>query len=1486
MVSALSSRHRFLVGTTLVGAGMFLIPTAAMADCLPNVGGTVVNCTLSDTDGYNGSAINGLTINVFNSATVSGGALSTGTGSVVNNTGDINVGAGNTAISAGGGSTVVNATAATGAITGNILFGATTGTQVNTLNNLLNPTLGSGVYGNVVSAGALAVNNDGTLTGNISSTGDTTITNTGTLTGNITLGAGNDVVTNSGTITGNVDLGGGAANVFNATGGANFPSGTLTAAAASFNTLNLGAGGGTVGAVTNFDDLNVNSGGWTLTAPISLANQISLNFGSGTFNVSDASFLGSNTIVNNAGPVGVAGLWFQNGATGTYSGNMSGTGTVYVGFLGGAGVTTFSGNNTYTGGTYIDGGTLSVTGGSALSDTGEVQLSNGGTLDVASTETIGSLNDGLVYGGTGSVTLSGGNLNIGSGAFSGVISGANGLGKVSTGTLTLSGANTFTGGTTVTDGTLIISGGAALADTGAVTVNSTGTTSGTLQVDTSETIGSLAGNGGSVVLNGAGVALTTGDATNTAYAGVISGAGSLVKQGAGIFTVTGANSYSGGTTINAGTLEGNSTSIQGGVLINAAGTLLFTQPTAGTYAGALTGTGVMTKAGAGTLTLSGTNSGFSGTTNLNGGTLAIGAAGNIGTGTLAFDGGTLQTTGALTLANLVTLGAGGGTVNTGADTTLSGTISGAGALTKTGAARLILGGINSYTGGTTVSAGVLQGDAGLGLQGDIVNNAEVDFTGLYDTYIDDMSGTGSVKVINNSIIGFSGTNTYSGSTTIDAGSELYSFSDTALSANSAFIVNGILGMNGVVSNTIGSLAGSGLVVTGGGLLNIGADNTSTTFSGVIGSGGFFAETSADVNKIGTGTLTLSGTGNTLTGNLGVNGGTLALTGDLTSATTTVASAATLNVATTGALTSAVTAAAGSMTKVNGSITGNVANAGALSGTGTVNGTLTNSGTVSPGNAGIGILNVNGAFVQTGTGTLAVDLTTSGVAGTGYDQVLVTGTPGTAMLAGTLAITKPTGLYVAGTAYDVVKASGGISGGFTTVTGNTISPFINLATTGIVSLTGTNQVYRLTVVRTAYSVGIGASANPNQIAVANGFQGLVTGATGDAATVVTAVDNMTAAQALSFFTQTSPEPYGAYANGMLDQGELFTRQIALQMHGTPSHVDGPSIWGRAYGQRGNGKNRGFEYGTDQKIYGGALGVDFRNNGLTFGLAGGYSHDKFDYEGGTSNGRGNSWQAGGYVDYAAGALDVDLTAAYAHGKYRNTRTINVTSINRVANASFSGNLVKVIGTVGYNADLGGIKLRPFVGVDYSSGHINGFTETGAGALNLSVNRISTRRTDALVGLDLSSSPTATVSPYGRVAYRYDLKRRLNPISASFNGNSASGFTVSSLNSSRSEFDIDAGLNFNVSPTAALFAGYEGRLRKSYTSHGASVGFRLSLGSPAVAPPPPPVVEAPPPPPPPPATQTCADGSVIDAAASCPLPPPPSPPPAPEPSKGERG
>ena len=78
-----------------------------------------------------------------------------------------------------------------------------------------------------------------------------------------------------------------------------------------------------------------------------------------------------------------------------------------------------------------------------------------------------------------------------------------------------------------------------------------------------------------------------------------------MKNGAGTTILTGANAYSGGTTVNAGILQGNTAGLQGNILNNAS--VVFDQTGEGTYAGTMSGTGALTKSGAGTVTLTGTN---------------------------------------------------------------------------------------------------------------------------------------------------------------------------------------------------------------------------------------------------------------------------------------------------------------------------------------------------------------------------------------------------------------------------------------------------------------------------------------------------------------------------------------------------------------------------------------------------------------------------------------------------------------------------------------------------------------------------------------------------------------------------------------------------------------------------------------------------------------------------------------------------------------
>ncbi|MCX5653800.1 MAG: autotransporter-associated beta strand repeat-containing protein [Planctomycetota bacterium] len=197
-----------------------------------------------------------------------------------------------------------------------------------------------------------------------------------------------------------------------------------------------------------------------------------------------------------------------------------------------------------------------------------------------------------------------------------------GLAKEGTGTLTLSGANTYTGPTTVNAGTLQ-AGIASVANTsGAFGNNSAVTLANTAGVsidlngfDTQ--IGSLTGGGaaGGNVALGAKTLTVGGDNTNrAAYAGVISGtSGSITKIGTGTLTLSGVNTYTGGTTVSEGTLLVENT------------------------AGSGTGTGAVT---VGAATLSGT--GF-----INGPVIL--------TGDSTLIGGTPTSTGTLTLSNTLTI---------------------------------------------------------------------------------------------------------------------------------------------------------------------------------------------------------------------------------------------------------------------------------------------------------------------------------------------------------------------------------------------------------------------------------------------------------------------------------------------------------------------------------------------------------------------------------------------------------------------------------------------------------------------------------------------------------------------------------------------------------------------------------------------------------------------------------------------------------------
>ncbi|WP_079842834.1 autotransporter outer membrane beta-barrel domain-containing protein [Salmonella enterica] len=220
------------------------------------------------------------------------------------------------------------------------------------------------------------------------------------------------------------------------------------------------------------------------------------------------------------------------------------------------------------------------------------------------------------------------------------------LTKTGAGTLILNAENTYTGGTTISDGTLVANNVEALG-TGDVTDNAT------------------------LELN------TGGDFDNA-----ISGSGQVVKSGDETLMLSGANSYTGGTTISGGTLVATNVEALGSGDVTDNATLELN--TGGDFANNIGGTGSVVKSGDKTLTLSGTNS-YTGGTTISGGTLVANNVEALGTGDVT---------------NNATL-----ELNTGGDFTNA--ISGSGQVVKSGDETLTLSGANSYTGGTTISGGTL-----------------------------------------------------------------------------------------------------------------------------------------------------------------------------------------------------------------------------------------------------------------------------------------------------------------------------------------------------------------------------------------------------------------------------------------------------------------------------------------------------------------------------------------------------------------------------------------------------------------------------------------------------------------------------------------------------------------------------------------------------------------------------------------------------------
>lgn len=676
----------------------------------------------------------------------------------------------------------------------------------------------------------------------------------------------------------------------------------------NLNGLNTDAGTVTVAGPiqsTVADVLLGNSANTTNTVDLQVQNFYSGNTTLNGGNVivgNNQSFSGSQVTVDAAtdldsnGNVSLGNAFVLNsnlttgGSTNTLAlnGTLSGGG----GITNAAGSTTLGGTNTYAGPTTVSGGTLTIAGsinnssslqvdaGASLVTSGSEKLADAAVLDVAATGTaslggsetirevvadgtinslVGDLTVSTLNGAsTGVVNLADNTLTARSGLFSGNLVGINAeLIKNGGSTLTLSGDNSgLTGKTTVNNGILAandlgsssvdIKTGGQLTASGTFAATNINVASGaTMQADT------LVANAATINNSGT-VNITSGP--NTIANLNFNAASAAVNVTGGDLTTGGINGTSGTLDLAANGFAASS----------------------GAFGGSIIGSGAFTKTSAGALTLSGNNNGFTGTTSVNGGTLALQSA--LGsTGITVAAAGTLTTSANEQLANTATLTANGNVSLGGSETigTLagSGTVDAAGNLsvsTLNGSAQ-INAGSNTVTAKDGSFAGSINGNGGLvkNSTGTLSLTASNSYTGTTQVNAGTLALSGTlqstaVNVANGAALTSTGGNLFGGSSltnhgqvTIDRNETITSYASGGPGVNGSLLGTGTLTASTYALNdgsTVSANTGTGIITTNG-AVTINAANTGasaiTVQTGVLDASGTFAANQIGVNSLAT-----------------------------------------------------------------------------------------------------------------------------------------------------------------------------------------------------------------------------------------------------------------------------------------------------------------------------------------------------------------------------------------------------------------------------------------------------------------------------------------------------------------------------------------------------------------------------------------------------------------------------------------------------------
>ena len=706
----------------------------------------------------------------------------------------------------------------------------------------------------------------------------------------------------------------------------------------------------------------------------------------------------------------------------------------------------------------------------------------------------------------------------------------------------------------------------------------------------------------------------------------------------------------------------------------------------------------------------------------------------------------------------------------------------------------------------------------------------------------------------NGTVTLTGTNSYSGGTSIQSG--VLQVSRAANLGTGALALSGAGTLNATASFTFGNAVS--LTATngpGGGIFDIDPAQT-LTLSGTISGNGA-------LTKIGDGVLVLTGT-NTYAGLTTISAGTLQLgdggtsgsvAGDVVNNASLIFNRSdtyTFSGSITGSgdvtfmgggtilfsspYTGPISVNNSEVILTEGSVTTSpftINAGGVLGGTATIGRLTVNSGgTAAPGYSP-GTITVNGNVTFNAGSVYQVDVTPSGA----HDLILSTGLVTLSSGASVQVLAVP-GQYPANSSYAILTTSGTLTGTF----GGVTSDYAFLAP----QLTYDAQNVYLMLTYSGIDFAEYA-VTPNQTNVANAAQALGTGNA-----VFDAILNLPGAAVAPALNQLSGEIY-ASAQTVIQQQSIYLREAVgarLRQSVTPASDTAlsyaakaagpttaqiapgytPTMWLEGFGGWGETSGNGNAASVSNTVGGvfGGIDVSVLDN-LRIGLVGGYSRTSFDVDARGSSGTMDNYDIGLYAGYQLGALALRGGASYTWHDMSASRSIIFPGYAGLSDADYTLGTTQLFGEIGYDFSVGAYDFEPFVGLAYV--HVSGgsFTETGSPASALSVNGEAQSTVYSTVGLRAATTielSGRTFTPSLTLGWQHAFGDTDSSANMLFANGGVSPFDIQGVPIAEDVALLGVGLGYQISDTAAFQFNYTGQIAEQATQNTFSAQFSLKF------------------------------------------------------------